>query len=187
MYNSRRSNFIVNAAKKHGILQKNDTIYKAQVAIMETTEGQQENMNKLHFGIVNRAIGLNRKGVFLWKITFGPCGSNHLQHFDGYETSSVQWNAVVTLEEIRIMLENTNLNEPQTYSKVSNSPVRGDNTNVYRVEFVGRQSNNVKNSSAYLHVSSSPISPRTVLTKNTTKECNILRSSVTSFSRSQRA
>ena len=94
------------------MLEKNDTIYKAQVAIMEITEGQQENMNKLHFGIVNRAIGLNRKGVFLWKITFGPCGSNHLQHFDGYETSSVQWNAVVTLEEIRIMLENTNLNEP---------------------------------------------------------------------------
>ena len=168
-YKADRNDKLWVVALNNGIVTNGETILRQNVALKERVIGS-NSQPKLHFGSVNRAIGLNSKGVFLWKICFGAGSCNCFCAYEGYETVSTMWNAVVTLEEIRNMLHVTNLNDPNTYIEIKSAPERGDNTNVHRPDFV----DNLEQDNQ-LYLCSSPISPTTVM-EDVNERINISKS-----------
>ena len=135
-YSPRRSREIFLRAVNCGILQAMNEVDTRDVVLKEITH---QDKPKLHFGVVRRAIGLNRNNVFLVKICFGAV--EKIKKYDGYEAVTTQWNAVVTLEEIRHIIKCCTMspaNSADSFVEIKNAPKPSQDlvTTVYRPQFV---------------------------------------------------
>ena len=163
-YNKRRDTPMLLHLMNTGIIKEANSFYEERVILKEisddVTDKEAKVKDKLHFGQVSRAIGLNRNGVFLWKLNFGA--RSLLKAYERYEVVSILWNAVVTHEELQEILDRMKGDDPDIFVGIRNAPQKGDNENVHRPDFIDISCNNVEQSLLYLRSTTSP-SPTTII------------------------
>ena len=161
-YKRRRDTYILKCVSESGLF-VTDKFYD-KLVILKELNSFNSNSN-LHFGKVVRAIGLNRQNIFFWKVSFGDKNIyNHqfddiYKSFNGYQHSSIVWNAVVTHEELEEIISATHTKKPELFVVLSNVPKRDNNKQVNRPIFVDSSSNNVDGNLLYSRSSS----PSTVM------------------------